>query len=329
MAFEGLGLIGNSLILLVSIIVVIVASEVTINNSVKVSNMSGFGKTTVGFILVGFATSLPELSVVIFGASEEKIGVSIGNILGSNITNIALVLGVCFLIVAVKCPKFQCVYPAMAKEEIGNLYFGLFIASLIPLTLLYLGQASQFIGVILLKIFVFYMIQLSRVKRPKDQGTLSVERKRLRHYISLALIGAAVVVASAFFIVDSASFIATSAGVPPVVIGATIVAFGTGIPEFTTSISSARKGHFNLALGNIVGSCFINITFILGVALLVSPLTVHIGAFSNLAIFSLITNLFLWYFLADERMSWREGIVLLVLYIVFLVVSFGGPSLQG
>jgi len=329
MVFEGLGLIGNSLILLASIIVVVIASEVTINNSVKVSNMTGFGKTTVGFILVGFATSLPELSVVIFGASEEKIGVSIGNILGSNITNIALILGVCFLIVAVKCPRFQCMYPAMAKEEIGNLYFGLFIASLIPLTLLYLGQASQFIGVILLTIFVFYMIQLSRVKRPKDQGTLGEERKRLRHYTLLALVGAAVVVASAFFIVDSASFIAASAGVPPVVIGATIVAFGTGIPELTTSISSARKGHFNLALGNIVGSCFINITFILGAALLVSPLTVHIGAFSNLAIFALIANLFLWYFLADERMSWREGVVLLVLYAMFLVVSFGGPSLQG
>jgi cation:H+ antiporter len=173
------------------------------------------------------------------------------------------------------------------------------------------------------------MIQLSRVKRLKDQGTFGEERKRLRHYVSLALVGAAVVVASAFFIVDSASFIAASASVPPIVIGATIVAFGTGIPELTTSISSARKGHFNLALGNIVGSCFINITFILGVALLVSPLTVHIRAFSNIAIFSLITNLFLWYFLADERMSWRESIVLLVLYIVFLIVSFGGPSLQG
>ena len=78
-----------------------------------------------------------------------------------------------------------------------------------------------------------------------------------------------------------------------------------------------------------MGSCFINITFILGAALLVSPLTVHIGAFSNLAIFSLIANLFLWYFLADERMSWREGVVLLILYAMFLVVSFGGPSLQG
>ena len=293
MVFEGLGLIGNSLILLASIITVIIASEITINNSVKVSNMTGFGKTTVGFILVGFATSLPELSVVIFGASEEKIGVSIGNILGSNITNIALVLGVCFLIVAVKCPRFQCMYPVMAKEEIGNLYFGLFIASLIPLTLLYIGQASQFIGVILFTIFIFYMIQLSRVKRLKDEGILGEERKRISHYLSLTLIGAVAVVTSAFFIVDSASYIAANAGVPPVIIGATIVAFGTGIPELTTSISSARKGHFNLALGNIIGSCFINITFILGVALTVSPLTVHIGAFSNIAIFSLITNLFL------------------------------------
>ena len=329
MVFEGFGLIGNALILLGSIIAVVIASDVTINNSVKVSSMTGFGKTTIGFILVGFATSLPELSVVVFGASSEKIGVSIGNILGSNITNIALVLGICFLIVAVKCPRFQCLYPAMAKKEMGNLYFGLFIASLIPLTLLYLGQASQYIGVILLTIFIFYMIQLSRVKKPKDQGTLSGEKRRLRHYASLALFGAAVVLASAFFIVDSATFIAASAGVPPVVIGATIVAFGTGIPELATSISSAKKGHFNLALGNIVGSCFINITFILGVALLVSPLTVNIAAFSNLAIFSLITNLFLWYFLSDERMSWKEGTLLLVLYIVFLVVSYGSSSLQG
>jgi cation:H+ antiporter len=329
MVFEGVGLIGNVLILLASIITVVIASEVTINNSVKVSSITGFGKTTVGFILVGFATSLPELSVVIFGVSSEKIGVSIGNILGSNITNIALVLGVCFLIVAVKCPKFQCMYPAMAKEEIGNLYFGLFIASLIPLALLYLGQASRFIGVILLTIFVFYMFQLSRVKKAKDLGGLGEERRRLSHYTVLALAGAAGVVASAFFIVDSASSIAASAGVPPVIIGATIVAFGTGIPELATSISSARKGHFDLSLGNIVGSCFINITFILGVALLVSPLTVNIAAFSNLALFSLIANLFLWYFLSDERMSWREGTLLIVLYVVFIVVSFGSSSLQG
>jgi cation:H+ antiporter len=322
--FEEVGLIGNAFILLASLIILVIASDVTINNSVKLSNITGFGKTTVGFILVGFATSLPELSVAIFGVRSGSIGVSIGNVLGSNIVDISLVLGVCFLIVAVKCPRFQCIYPAMAKEEIGNLYFGLFIASIIPLALLYIGYASQLIGVLLLFIFLFYMVQLARVKREKQEVTLGDDRGRFRRYILLALIGAAVVVASGFFIVDSASFMAASVGVPPVIIGATIVAFGTSIPELATSVSSVRKGHFDLALGNIVGSCFINITCILGVALIASPLSVNIAAFSNLALFSLITNLFLWYFLSIEKMSWREGTLLLVLYSAFIVISFGG-----
>jgi len=169
-----------------------------------------------------------------------------------------------------------------------------------------------------------YFNQLSREKRVKEEGTLGPEKSRLRKYASFTLIGAVVVVASASFVVESASFIAASIGVPPVVIGATVVAFGTSVPELATSISSVRKGHLNLALGNIVGSCFINITCILGVALLTSPLTVNMAAFSNLVMFSLITNLFLWYFLSSERLSWREGALLLVLYAVFLITSFGG-----
>jgi cation:H+ antiporter len=143
------------------------------------------------------------------------------------------------------------------------------------------------------------------------------------------LVGAALVIATAFFIVESASTIAVGVGIPPVVIGATIIAFGTSIPEFATSVSSTRKGHFDLALGNIVGSGFINITLILGVALIASPLNVNIAAFSNLALFSLIVNLFLWYFLGSGKISWREGALLLALYATFLVISFGGYTIQG
>jgi cation:H+ antiporter len=112
--------------------------------------------------------------------------------------------------------------------------------------------------------------------------------------------------------------------VPSVVIGATIVAFGTSIPVFSTSTTSVRKGHFDLALSNIIGECFINISLILGVALVLSPQIIVISAFSNLVLFSLITNMFLWYFLSSERISWREGALLLFLYAIFLVVSFGG-----
>ena len=140
------------------------------------------------------------------------------------------------------------------------------------------------------------------------------------------MVGASIVIAAAFFIVESSSFIDLGVGIPRVVIGATIVAFGTSIPEFATSVSSAREGHFDLALGNIVGSGFVNITLILGVALVASPLTVNISAFTNLALVSLIINLFLWYFLGSERISWREGVLLLSLHAVFLVISFGGSS---
>ena len=95
-------------------------------------------------------------------------------------------------------------------------------------------------------------------------------------------------------------------------------------PELATSIAATRKGHLDLALGNIVGSCFINITCILGVTLVSSPLNVNMTAFSELAIFSLITNLFLWYFLSNEKLTWREGAVLLFIYALFLAISFSG-----
>jgi len=325
-----LGAVANALILLVSILLLVIGSEITIRNSVKVSDITGFGKTTVGFILVGFSTSLPELSVSVFALSNpENVGVSIGNVLGSNIVNIALILGICIIIMVVGHTNFSGYIMNLAKEEMGNLQFGLFIASIIPLTLLYIGYASRFIGVILVTIFVVYMIQLARANKTLAPNPSAPDRSKLRNYALFALVGATLVIATAFFIVESATTLAVNVGIPPVVIGATIIAFGTSIPELATSISSARKGFFDLALGNIVGSGFINVTLILGVALMASPLNVNIAAFSNLALSSLIVNLFLWYFLGSGKISWREGALFLALYAAFLAISFGGYNTQG
>ena len=322
--FEEFGLLVNGVVLLVSLVFLVLGSELTINNAVKVSEITRLGKTTVGFILVGFISSLPELSVSIFAVTNpENVGISLGNVLGSNIVNIALVLGICILLVVLKRPRFPSFLLTLAKEEMGSLQFGLFVASIVPLSLLYIGYASRFIGVFLLGIFFYYMFQLARKQRSKEGAVPQSEKAGMRRHILLAVVGSVCVIVTAFFIVESASFVATSVGIPSVVIGATIIAFGTSIPELATSISSTRKGHFNLAIGNIVGSGFINITFILGVALVASPLTVDISGFANLAMFSLIINLFLWYFLSSEKISWREGVLLLFLYSVFLLTSFG------
>jgi cation:H+ antiporter len=138
------------------------------------------------------------------------------------------------------------------------------------------------------------------------------------------LIAAFGVVVSSYFIVETASYIALSLGVPKVIIGATIVALGTSLPELSTGVDSVRKGHSDLALSNIIGSCFMNLTLILGISLIATPFRVDMEAFSDLIVFSLITNLVLWYFISSERIGRREGIVLLVIYSVFLAISFGG-----
>ena len=321
---EGLGLPVNIIILIIALAALDKASDLTITHSMNVACVTGLGKTTVGFILVAFSTSLPELFVAVFSLlNPENVGVSIGNVLGSNIVNICLILGVCFLLISLKYPEKSRVLPKMAKEEMGNLYFGLFIASIVPLALIYIGYASRFVGVLLLVLFIYYMFQLSKARTPTEQSLSGTEKNKLGKYVGLTIFGAALVVVCAYFIVESASFLASSVGIPPLVIGATVVAFGTSVPELSTSFSAVKKGHLELALGNIVGSCFMNITLILGITLVASPLTINMSAFSNVAIFSLITNLLLWYFLSNERVGRREGTVLLFLYALFLAISLG------
>jgi cation:H+ antiporter len=321
---EGLGLLGNVIILIAALAALSKASDLTITHSINVASTTGLGKTTIGFILVAFSTSLPELFVAIFSVlNPENVGVSIGNILGSNIVNICLILGVCFLLISLKYPEKTRVLPKMAKEDLGSLYFGLFIASIVPLTLIYIGYASRFIGVILLVIFLYYMFQLSKARTPTEQAASGTEKNSLRKYVTLTVLGAVGVVISAYFIVESASFLAASVGIPPVVIGATVVAFGTSVPELSTSLGAVKKGHVELALGNIIGSCFMNTTLILGITLVASHLTINMSAFSNVALFSLLTNLLLWYFLSNERIGRREGMVMLFLYALFIAISLG------
>ena len=141
------------------LMVLVLCSHLTITNAIRVSAISRLGKTTLGFILVAFSTSIPELSVAILSilGNGEKAAVSVGNVIGSNIVNICLIIGLATLLVVLqKRSRNVKMIPTMAKEEFGSLYFGLFIASLIPLTLVYLTFASQLIGLILVLIFGIY-----------------------------------------------------------------------------------------------------------------------------------------------------------------------------
>ena len=327
--FESIGLIGNAIILLVGMLILDKSSDLTIDNSVKVAEITGLGKTTIGFLLIALSTSLPELSVSIFSTvNPESIGIALGNVLGSNIANICLILGLCFLILSLKNRRETYHFSSVTTDEVRELYFGLFIASLIPLVLIYIGYTSNIVGAILITIFILYNIQIIRSKRGKEEASGLSQKDKATKYVLIALVGITGVVGSAYFIVESASYIASELGVPRVIIGATIVAFGTSLPELVTSIDATRKGHIELALGNIVGSGFVNITLILGVALIGGPFRVDMAAYSNLVMFSIMANLLLWYFLSGEKIGWRESLILLFMYALFIIISFGSRQPQ-
>lgn len=322
-------------VILISLVILDQASHLTITNAIKISEVTQLTKTSVGFSLLAFSTSLPELSVAFIAASTGEAAVSVGNVLGSNVANVSLIIGLAVLLLSLRHPKKVNVVSSFAREELGSLYFGLFISSIIPLSLVYIIEASWVVGLVLILIFVFYTYQLSKIRLPPSQETTVAEeeKKKLRRYLLTMLVGVVGVILSAYFLVDSAVSVAESMGIPESLIGATIIAFGTSLPELTLDLRAFLKGHPSLAVGDIVGSSFINITLILGITLFVpvllgAPISMDMRVFQNLVIFSLITNLFFWYFLSMGRLSWREGAIFLFIYLLFLATTFGAIQLQ-
>jgi cation:H+ antiporter len=173
------------------------------------------------------------------------------------------------------------------------------------------------------------MYKISKVRIPRENGDATPEEKnRLKRYLLFTILGALGVVVSAYFLVESAVAIATSIGISQQIIGATIIAFGTSLPELTLDLKAFLRGHSGLAFGDLIGSSFVNITLILGVTLFVpalvgSPVQLNMSVFQNLVIFSIITNLFFWYFLSRDKISWKEGVVFLSIYALFLATTLG------
>lgn len=332
------GFVINILVIAVSFLVLNWASNVAINNAVKVATATQLGKTAVGFSMIAFSTSLPELTVAFIAAFSGGAALSVGNVLGSNIVNICVIIGLAAVLLYFKCRRKKnlpnCsnginVIPNFAKSELSSIHFGLFISSIIPIILIYIKAATWIVGIVLIAIFVVYMYQLSKIRVPPEECCITEEDKaKLKKYIFLTLAGALGVVGSAYFLVESAVGVAQTLGVPQTIIGATIIAFGTSLPELTLDTKSFLKGHPGLAFGDIIGSSFVNITLILGVTLFVpalvgSPVNINISVFQNLIIFTIITNLFFWYFLSREKIGWKEGAVFLFIYGLFLATTLG------
>jgi cation:H+ antiporter len=331
----------NIIIIAAALVFLNIASDAVIKYATKIAAITKLGKTSIGFTLISVSTTLPELTVALTAAVSGGAALSIGNAIGSNVFNISAILGIGAVILGVRiysskkrnkacAVKNNNIIPNLDTSELSNIEFGLFIASVVPLILLYVStEAAWLVGLILLIIFGVYLYRLSKVRITTEEADAEVtfqEKGKLKQFVLFTVIGALGVVVSANFMVQAAISIATEVGIPQQVIGATIVAIGTSIPELTIGVKSILRGHPNLALGNIIGAAFFNTTLILGVTLFVpllmgSSVVLDMAIYLNLIIFSIIINTFFWYFLSRKKITWREGIVFLAIYALFIITT--------
>jgi len=299
------------------------ASGIVISSIVAISEKRKLRKSVLSFLLIAFSTSLPELSIAVNSIIIGTMAVSLGDILGSNITNIALIIGTSLIVVAFTERKSNKKIIVIGDEEKREFTTGLMLLSITLLLLLYLQYISRYIGVLLLCIFFGYSTVLIHKRREKEEAASNIGDGNVKKDLVLLIVGIMGIIIGARLTIDSAIDIASFLGIASSIIGATLVAFGTSLPEFVVDVRAAYRGHFEIALGDIVGSCFLNSTLILGLLLTFTPFRVDLLVLSDLILFSVVSNLLLWYFLDSGRLNGREGLVLLVFYIINLLTILG------
>ena len=303
------------ILLLSSLAIIAVISDRIIIYVTKLSSYFGLSEMSAGFILLSVATSLPELFVSALASLTNQGGLSVGNVLGSNIANLTIILGLAVLI-----SRTKITIDSNSEKELVQF---LFLSSLIPLFILQRGSIGPVLGVVLLILFVYFSINISK-KAGKISSLGFYRRKEINFIIIKFLIAIGLILFLSKIVVDNGVGIAQSLGLPPSVIGATIIAFGTSLPELATTIQALKKRLFGMALGNIFGSCITNLTLVLGIASILSFSQVSVVATGSMLFFTLITSLTIWYFISTKKYIGRKiSLFIILIYVLFVLQQIG------
>jgi cation:H+ antiporter len=230
----------------------------------------GISPFVVGLLIVGFGTSAPELAVNVSAVLRQSYDLALGNVVGSNIANIGLIVGVSALIspLVVQMRLLRVEAPLMIL--VGVLLWVLCINGVLGR-----GDAAVLlIGFVALLVYVGRTARLESPAVQEELGELAVKRPGLKRSLLKLVIGLAVLLLGADLMVDSAVYLARIWGWSELVIGLTVVAIGTSLPELASSLIAAWRGQTDIAVGNVVGSCLFNVLLILGVTAMIHPLPV-------------------------------------------------------
>lgn len=315
------------LILLGSLLLLGVGAEALVRGASAFAKRMGVSTFFIGLTIVGFGTSTPELITSVIAGLEGRGDLAVGNVVGSNIFNVAAILG----LTALLCP-----IPVKTRVVRSEVLLVIATALLPFLALAFGGWIPRAAGVTMVVLLGFYVWRGFKAGREKPEG--AAEEAELERELGLGkpglwqtpaaqlasiLVGLVLLVVGARFLVDAASDIARSLGVSELAIGLTIVAAGTSAPELVTSLVAALRGHPDIAVGNILGSNVFNILGVLGMTSALTPQRVAgqvLGLDAPVMVLSALALLPLVF--GRARIARWEGLLLLLGYVAYVVVLF-------
>lgn len=306
------------ILLLLGFALLIKSADWLVDGSSALATRLKVSPMVIGLTIVAFGTSTPELIVNVFAAAQQNADICYGNIIGSNIVNILLILGIAALIRPL-ATQHNTVWREIPFALLGVLVLGVLVNDAIlagGANLLSRGDA-----IILLLFFAIFVIYVFAMAQISVGSTPDVEQMSVSKLILFIILGLAGLLLGGRIVVANAVKIATALAISQKVIGLTIVAIGTSLPELVTSAVAAYKNKIDVAVGNVVGSNIFNIFFILGVSGLVSPLSYDSGINFDMAVLLVATIvLFFSMFTGQKRNIDRaEAVIFLVLYVAYTI----------
>ena len=315
------------LLLIAGLCILLVGAEFLIKGASSISKKAGIPPIVIGLTIVAFGTSAPELLVNIFSALNGTTDLALGNVIGSNIANILLILGISALIIPLEVKKNT------TWKEIPFAILAILAVYFLANDVLFDGSSINVIGridgLILLSfftIFMYYTVELTRKGRLRNLLTTEEKVKTYSNGIAalMTLVGLVALFLGGQLLVTQAIKLAQMAGLSEMFIGLTIVSVGTSLPELATSVLAARRGHADIAIGNVVGSNIFNIFWILGLTSTITSIPISPEAnFDIIIALFVTTGLFGAVFIGQKQKidRWQGGLFLFtyVLYTIFLV----------
>ena len=306
------------LLLIVGFVFLVKGADFFVEGSSSVAKRLRIPSLIIGLTIVAMGTSLPETAVSVTASLTDNNALAVSNVVGSNIFNLMIVIGVCALMTPV----------AVSKQTLKRDFPYSVVCAVLLLVLgnldMVLGRLDGIIFLIIFAVYIFLLVRRALAHKNKAEEELDEEVEEIKvisvpKSIIFIVVGAAAIAIGGDVVVDSASRIAIDVGMSPTLVGLTIVSIGTSLPELVTSIVAARKNEVDMALGNAIGSNIFNILMVLGIASAISPisfLTENIIDIAVLLVFSLIVWLMVW---TKNTIKRSEGILMIALYLAYAV----------